>query len=264
MKKKLALITGGSSGLGYAMAEYLGSQGFALVLLARDEKKLRASETKLKEKGYDVQIFSADICNEEQLAAVKEGLLQQTKQIDFLILNAGVVEPGLLCDRSTKSLKAELDTNLWGTILATRTFHSFLAKGSTLLIISSGYGLMGPAGYSAYSASKGGLILFAEAYFREVKHRGVKVSVACPSDIDTPQFQYEQSVMPDWMRSKSSPKAKAHPPALIARRIITACRKNKFLITSSWDVRALILMTKILPRKWRDIILDSAFPRPLH
>lgn len=249
--------------MGYAMAEYLGSQGFALVLLARDEKKLQASETKLKEKGYEVQTYSADICNEDQLSTVKEKLLQQTKQIDFLILNAGVVEPGLLCDRSTKSLKTELYTNLWGTILTTRTFHSFLAKDSNLLIISSGYGLMGPAGYSAYSASKGGLILFAEAYFREVKHRGVKVSVACPSDIDTPQFQYEQSAMPDWMKSKSSPKTKAHPPDLIARRIIEQCRKNKFLITSSFDVYMLTWLTKILPRKTRDFIIDLMFPRPV-
>ena len=259
---KRALITGGSSGLGYAMAEYLGSQGYSLVLLARDEKKLGSSELKLKEKGYDVQTYSADTCNEEQLTAVKERLLETGRQIDFLVLNAGVVEPGLISERSTKNLKAELDINLWGTILATRTFHSFLAKGSSLLIISSGYGLMGPAGYATYSASKGGMILFAEAYFREVKHLGVKVHVACPSDIDTPQFAYEQSVMPGWMKSKSSPKATPHPPDLIARRIINQCNKNKFLITSSMDVCMLNLLTKILPRKIRDFILDQMFPRP--
>lgn len=261
--KKSALITGGSSGLGLAYAEILGIQGYQIVILARDTQRIQDSVKTLSEKGIDAYGFSCDITNESQLKNSVDQVKNLTKQIDFLILNAGQVSTCLVSDYSSViELKSDLEVDLWGVIQSAYFFIPFLKDGSKVLMTSSGYGMMGAAGYSTYCAAKAGIINFGESLRRELLCRKIGVYVVCPGDMDTPQFRGEIAGQPHWMKEQASPR-KLRDVKSEAKRILTQCRgTSKFLILPDNDVKLLSIVIKLLPRRLKDKLLDRLFPRP--
>ena len=127
-------------------------------------------------------------------------------------------------------------------------------------MISSGFGLVGPAGYAVYAASKAGMIAFAESLRREILHRSIAVHVACPGDMLTPQYEKELADSPAWMRKKA-PRGLLSPETA-ARRILKKCSRGRFLIVINPEVFILQLVTRLLPRRLRDSLLDRVLPRP--
>jgi len=260
--KKTALITGGSSGLGFVFAEELGKQGYNVIILARDQAKIDQSVAALKGKGIEAKGISCDVSDEVQLKAAFEAVKSDVTTIDFLILNAGMVIPQLLSDYTDSSgIHKQIDTNLTGAILTAWQFLPLLQKGSRILITSSGFGLMGAAGYTLYCATKAGLINFGEALRRELLCKGINVYVSCPGDMDTPQFYEEIRTSPEWMKT-GSPR-KTVPVSVEGRKILKQCHgKMKFLILPASDVKLLSIVSKIVPRKFKDFLLDKMFPQP--
>ena len=265
MSTQTALITGGSSGLGYAFAELLGNQGFEIIILARNKERIDRAIGNLGNSNIKATGIICDVTDTGQLSQAAEQVKDRNLKIDFLILNAGTVSTKLLCDYADATeLKGDLETDLWGTIQSAYFFVPLLASGSRVLMISSGFGLMGSAGYSTYCAAKAGIINFGESLRRELLNKHIGVYVTCPGDMDTPQFAGEIAGQPAWMREQSSPR-KLMPVNIAAKRILRQCSgKTKLLIIPSADVRLLIIVSKILPRKWKDRLLDRMFPRPMN
>jgi short-subunit dehydrogenase len=195
----------------------------------------------------------------QQIAAT---IHQKFGIVDFLIVNAGVVHVNLVEEMSYDEIKQDIEIDLWGAVVTAKSFLPFLKTSSKVLFISSGFGLMGAAGYAAYCGAKAGVINFAEALKRELKYRGIAVYVACPSDIDTPQFHAETASMPSWMKEGSPPRVSAISASAAAHKILRKCQGNRFFITITVDIWGLLLLTKLLPRQLRDWILDLMFPRP--
>jgi NAD(P)-dependent dehydrogenase (short-subunit alcohol dehydrogenase family) len=179
-----------------------------------------------------------------------------------LLLNAGVVTTRLLKDYTgPAAIRKDLEINLLGVMFSAHFFAPMLKRGSKILMVSSGFGLMGAAGYSVYCAAKAGVVNFAEALRRELLSAGINVYVACPGDMDTPQLEHELKHQPVWMKT-TSPR-KVLPVDLAAGRILKQCKgSRKHVVLSSFDVTFLSIASKLLPRTWRDRILDSAMPRP--
>ncbi|NTW31281.1 MAG: SDR family NAD(P)-dependent oxidoreductase [Bacteroidetes bacterium] len=259
---KTAVITGGSSGLGYALAELLGEQGYHIVLLARNKQRLDDAVAELAKKNYAVNGIICDITNENQVREASEKLKADYGKIDFLILSAGEVTTKLLCDyNGTAELKKDIDIDLWGTIQSAYFFTPLLVNGSKMLMISSGFGIMGAAGYSIYCAAKAGIVNFGESLRRELLYKNIAVYVACPGDMDTPQFRNEVKNQPEWMKQESP--RKVMPVEVAAKKILKQCNGHKkYLIITGSDVKLLATASKILPRKWRDWLLDNMLPRP--
>jgi short-subunit dehydrogenase len=259
---KTAVISGGSSGLGFAMAQILGLQGYQLVLLARNQQRLDQAVDDLLKKNLIAKGLLCDITSEEQLAETSKKIRDEYGKIDFLILNAGEVTTKLLCDyTSTTELRKDLDIDLWGTIQSAYFLTPLLVAGSKLLFISSGFGIMGAAGYTIYCAAKAGVVNFGESLRRELLYKNIGVYVACPGDMDTPQFRNEVKNQPEWMK-QSSPR-KVVPVENAAKQILKQCKGHKkYLIVTGSDVKLLAIASKLLPRKWRDSLLDSMLPRP--
>jgi 3-dehydrosphinganine reductase len=260
---KNALITGGSSGLGFSLAEILGNDGYQILILARNKAQIDNSVEKLKTKNILAKGFVCDIISEEQQKETFNLIKTEYGKIDFLILNAGVVSPKLLSDyESSKELKTDIEIDLWGTIQTAYFYMPLLVEKSKVLMISSGFGLMGAAGYSTYCAAKAGIVNFGEALRRELLYRKIAVYVAVPGDMDTPQFHYEIAHQPEWMK-KGSPR-KLMKADISAMKILKQCKgQSKFLIITSPDVILLMIVGKILPRKWKDKIIDKMIHRPL-
>ncbi len=259
---KTALITGGSSGLGFAFAEQLGSQGYQIIILARNKERIDNAIQILIKKNIVAKGISCDITQEIELITAFEQIKKDYGFIDFLILDAGVVTTKVLCEfTSVSDLRKDLDVDLWGTIQSAYFFLPLLYKGSRILMISSGFGIMGAAGYSIYCAAKAGVVNFGEALRRELLYKKINVYVACTGDIDTPQYQNEIKNQPEWMKIKTP--RKVLPPSLVARKILNKCKGNtKFLILIGFDVKFLAIVTRLLPRTLRDFLLDIIMPRP--
>jgi len=251
-----------SSGLGFALAELLGKQGYQIVLLARNKQRLDKAIDELERRNFIANGILCDITSESQVREVSEKIKADYDKIDFLILNAGEVTTKLLCDYTdVAELRKDLDIDLWGTIQTAYFFIPLLVDGSKMLMTSSGFGIMGAAGYSIYCAAKAGVVNFGESLRRELLYKNIAVYVACPGDMDTPQFRNEVKNQPEWMK-QSSPR-KVMPVDVAARKILKQCKGNKkYLILTGSEVKLLAIASKILPRKWRDTLLDSMLPRP--
>ncbi|MDE0855911.1 MAG: SDR family NAD(P)-dependent oxidoreductase [Nevskia sp.] len=260
---KTALVTGGSSGLGLAMAKALRSQGYDLLLIARDRDRLIQAKGALEAIGTGkVWIYSCDISDEDALMRTFEAICEQFQLIDLLVLNAGVATVDLLADyKNLSDITKNVQINLLGAMSTAYLASPLLKAGSRILFISSGFGLVGSAGYSLYAAAKGGINNFADALRREMLPRKVSVHLACPGDIDTPMLEGELKSMPDWIRQKMG-RAKAMPPDRAAAYILEKCFKGQFMIILSGDVKLLILIQRLLPRGVAMYLIDRILPLP--
>ena len=244
------------------MARQLGEAGFVPVVLARGKERLRVAESALKKQEPRAFALSCDITRPEELEASAEEIRRRFGRIHYLVLNAGVVHVGLLEDASDlSSLKEDIETDLWGTLLSARFFVPLLSEGGRLLVISSGFGLMGAAGYGPYCAAKAGLINLAASLRRELLHRRISVHVACPGDVDTPQYRGEIASMPPWMGGGAG-RGKPLTPEVAASRILRKATGNRFLVVIGWDLRWFLFVRRILPQAWMEALLDRLFPRP--
>jgi NAD(P)-dependent dehydrogenase (short-subunit alcohol dehydrogenase family) len=203
------------------------------------------------------------VTDDKQMADAARQVSILSKSLDFLILNAGEVTPRLLCDYASASeLKKDIDIDLWGVMLSAWNFIPLMPDGSKILMTSSGFGLIGGAGYAPYCAAKAGIINFAESLRRELLFRKIGVYVACPGDLDTPQFANEIADQPVWMKEQDYPR-KALPASMVAQRIIKKCKGHSgLLILPDPTVKLLNIVLKILPRSWSRLLIDMTFPRP--
>jgi NAD(P)-dependent dehydrogenase (short-subunit alcohol dehydrogenase family) len=262
-EKKYALVTGGSSGLGYAIAMKLAKKGFVTAVMARRKDKLDEAIDAIKKAGFESYGFQGDITSQKDLERIAGAVKAQFGKLDFLVLNAGVVTVSLLSDYTDfDKMKSDIDVDLWGTILSARIFMPLLVKGSRILMISSALGLIGAAGYSTYCAAKAGIINFAESLRRELLCKGITVHVACPADIDTPQYAEEQKSSPKWMTSGASARKSLLSPEIAAEKILAQCRGAKLICTINSEISLLRVLGKILPAGIMAGILDSSLPRP--
>jgi len=207
--------------------------------------------------------ISCDISKEESVKNAFGIIKEKHAHVDFLILNAGIVQTKLLSEYTDLSeLKEVLDVDLWGTILSANIFLPLLKSGSRILMISSGFGLMGPAGYSTYAAAKAGMINFAESLRRELLCKRINVSVACPGDIDTPQFHNEFKNMPDWMKGNQDAPRGLMSASKTAELILKKCLKNKFFIIYNFELWSFLLLARLTPRWFTSLMVDKMFPMP--
>ena len=261
---KKALITGGSSGLGLALARDLLGRGYDVVLLARDVGKLETTRAALLAAfpQRQVHVFVCDVADQTALGATFDTVRATLGSLDFLVVNAGVTTVDLLEDYpDLREIARTIDINLVGAIGCTYLGLPLMQAGARILFISSGFGLCGGAGYSLYSASKAGLYNFADAIRRELLPRGIHVHVACPGDIDTPMYNGELETMPDWIKAKTG-RATPMSAELAARNILRDCYRGVFRIITSSDVKLLLFLQKILPFRLYTFVLDSILPIP--
>jgi 3-dehydrosphinganine reductase len=254
---KTAVITGGSSGIGFAIAAELLEKGLSVVLVARRVPVLEKAKKDLGEE--NVTTVSADVSSAESLKEAKKKILARHDGIDLLVNCAGIVKPALLCDLSVSDISDQISTNLLGTVLAIRTFIDSIAEGGAVISISSVNGLFGIAGYAPYSASKFGVVGFSDAVRREILRKGISIHVAFPPDTDTPQYRNECEHMPEWMNGwvRSNPL----PPKVVAKRIVKAACRGRYMIFPSMSTKFYAFMVHHLPLLSR-FLIDRIAPKP--
>lgn len=181
MKNKVVVITGGSSGIGKALAMNLGSKGAKIVISGRDEKKLIEAQQELYDQGIDCLAVVSDVSKASDVETLIEQTVTKYGQIDILINNAGITMRGLLIDTAPNVLQKVMDVNYMGTVYATKAALPYLLKTKGVIVgITSIAGYHGLPVRSGYSASKFAMKGFLEAIRTELRHTGVHVLIAAP------------------------------------------------------------------------------------
>jgi 3-oxoacyl-[acyl-carrier protein] reductase len=181
---RIALVTGGSRGIGRAIADALHAAGAGVAILDRDAE--RAPMT-AREIGDDVCAMIADVTDPDQVASALATVEESCGPIDILVNNAGITKDGLLVRMSDDDWDTVLDVNLRGAFLLTRAVARGMMKRrwGRIINISSVVGVMGNAGQANYAASKAGLIGFTKSVARELASRNVLVNAIAPGFIET-------------------------------------------------------------------------------
>ena len=170
-KGKVVVITGGTTGLGYALADLLGERGARVVITARTASKGEAGEAELKGKGYDVKFMQQDITSEEGWKKLAFAVKGEYGQVDYLFNNAGVMlQPNALMKTSIEDWKWIVDTNFWGSLYGLRTFSGLMftqETGGRIVTTASTAGVSAFSGWSPYSVTKTALVRLCECYQAE-------------------------------------------------------------------------------------------------
>ncbi len=198
---RIALVTGGSRGIGRAIADALHAAGAGVAILDRDAERAPITA---REIGDDVCAMIADVTNPAQVASALATVEESCGPIDILVNNAGVTKDGLLVRMSDDDWDTVLDVNLRGAFLLTRAVARGMMKRrwGRIINISSVVGLMGNAGQSNYAASKAGLIGFTKAVARELAPRNVLVNAIAPGFIETDMTQVLTEAQRDTLRAQ--------------------------------------------------------------
>ncbi|MDQ4048483.1 MAG: SDR family oxidoreductase [Actinomycetota bacterium] len=200
MAARTAIVTGGSSGIGLAVARALGEDGYALTVSARRADKLQAAAAELREAGLEVEALPANMAHEEQIRALVAGHRERFGRLDVLVNNAGVGIGGAIADTETKKLDLQLDVNLRAVYLTTRECIPMLkdagAEHGKALVASTASiaGKYGQGWLAAYSATKFGVVGFTQALHKEHAGDGIQATALCPGFVDTPMTDWLEGV----------------------------------------------------------------------
>ncbi|MBY6260889.1 SDR family NAD(P)-dependent oxidoreductase [Azospirillum sp. 412522] len=187
---KRALITGGSSGIGFAAARALAEKGVALAITGRRPDRMATAVEALRKAGASVSGIVADVATAEGRRQTLERSLDALGGLDILVNNAGGVRAGRLELVTEEDILAMIAVDLTAPILLTRAaLPALRTSGEGVVVnVSSGLGLVGAPFYAAYAGAKAGLARFGEALRRELKGEGVHVLTVYPGATDTPMM----------------------------------------------------------------------------
>ena len=184
---KVAVVTGGSRGIGSAVAALLAEHGAAVVVSGRDAVRLDRAVLELQERGAAVHGVAADAAKREDVDRLVEATKERFGRLDILVNNAGITRDGLLIRMKDDDWDRVMETNLRGAFLTTRAASKLMVRqrSGRIINIASTAGVMGNAGQVNYSAAKAGLIGFTKAAARELAHWGILVNAVAPGLIET-------------------------------------------------------------------------------
>ncbi len=187
LKGTYALVTGASSGLGYAMAEGLAEAGAAVALASRTGSTLMDAVQKLRQQGCSVVGLPLDVRQEQSVDEAVQWVRKEWGRLDVLVNNAGIAHYGMLQDVSDTEWDDVMSVNLKGMFLCTQAFMSAMIsqRYGRIINVSSIWGLSGASCEVLYSTAKGGMNAFTKALAKELGPSGVTVNAVAPGAVDT-------------------------------------------------------------------------------
>jgi NAD(P)-dependent dehydrogenase (short-subunit alcohol dehydrogenase family) len=200
--EKAALVTGGSSGIGLALARALAEDGYALTISSRRPEKLTAAAEELRGEGHEVVEVPANMAVEEDLGKLVEAHRERYGRLDVLVNNAGIGIGEAMHELTTKKVDMQLDINLRAIILLTRECLPMLREaggehGKALIVNTASIAGKSPQPWlSVYSATKAAVLAFSQSTQKEVAGQGIGVTALAPGFVDTPMTEFVKGQVP--------------------------------------------------------------------
>ena len=232
-KNKTAVITGGSRGIGLAIAKKLAEGGANIaVLYVGDESEGAAAKAELEQYGTKVEQYFCDVSDFEKSKVVSEQVIEEFGKVDILINNAGITRDKLVLNMEESDFDAVINVNLKGTFNMIKHFYKHFMKnrGGRIVSTSSIVGLIGNAGQANYSASKAGIIGLTKSVARELAGRNVTVNAVAPGYIGTDMT----NVLPDKVKETMKaqiPAKRIGTPEDVANVVAFLCSDEAAYVT---------------------------------
>lgn len=211
---KVAVITGGSRGIGLAMAKAFAGAEYSVIITGRDQARLKQVVAELKGSAGSVEGLNCDVSDPASVQMLFQSVRERYRSVDVLVNNAGLAHELLAVEKlPLETWKQVIDTNLTGTFLVTQAALPLMKAGGTIVNNLSVAALQPFAGMSAYNASKFGALGFTKALREEVRKQGIRVLALMPGATDT---EIWQQFWPD------APRAKMIRPETVAHAVLHA------------------------------------------
>ncbi|MFA5940854.1 MAG: SDR family NAD(P)-dependent oxidoreductase [Sinimarinibacterium sp.] len=259
--QRICVVTGGSSGIGLAVANALAHEGARLLLVARDTEALERAAQGLRELGAaEVRCLSADVGRDEDVARLQGAIREMGPCADLIVNSAGIVSGGVLTDVPMTEWRRLHEVNVMGVL---RVLHAVLPAmlaraargegGGHIVNIASGAGLIGFPGLSAYGATKAAVVSLGESLRGELCGAGIGVTTVCPGFVKTPiagkfklfgrmDNERTQRMVLDWFERNNL------EAATVAHKALDAVRSNRALVVVGKDVVSGYWTKRIAPR----------------
>ncbi len=246
-----AIVTGGSSGIGKATAKLLAREGAHISIVARDQAKLEQAKTEIEKVTINPQqrviALSADVSDRVQVEAAIASANEQIGSPDILITSAGIAYPGYFQQLPIEIFEQTMAINYFGSLYTIRAVLPLMEQQQRgqIVLISSGAGLIGIYGYTAYSPTKFALKGLAESLRSELKPLGIQVAIVYPPDTNTPQLEQENKTKP--LETKMiTGTAQTWSAENVAREIVRGIEKKSFAIAPGLEMSLLEKLHSLL------------------
>ena len=186
-KDKVALVTGGASGIGETISTQFAQKGATVIIYDMDEVKAAALSEKLIKDGMKCAVYKADVSSYENMQSLTKDVIKEYGKIDILVNNAGITKDNLMLRMSEEDFDRVLNINLKGTWNMIKAVTPFMAKAryGKIINLASVSGIIGNAGQANYAASKAGVIGLTKSVAREFSKRNITCNAVAPGYIET-------------------------------------------------------------------------------
>jgi len=230
LERKVALVTGASSGIGKAIVRRLAAGGAHVVLASRGEKGLKEIVTTLPASTESL-VIPTDVGDEDQVQRMVDQTMAKFGRIDVLVNNAGFGIFRSITELSSEEFDSVIRVNLRGSFLCMKYIlpHMYQREEGTVVTISSVAGKHGFAGGGAYCSSKFGVMGLGECAFQEARQHNVRIVAICPGSVDTPFFDHAHTTAPNRDRILQ--------PEDVADTVLLAIKLPKRALLRELDIR---------------------------
>ncbi len=252
-KAKYVIITGGSEGIGRALALDLAKAGADVSILSRTIQKLEQTHKEMESfrvsKEQKLNYAVCDVTQFETVRKVIDELIFDHKVPDILMNVAGYAQPGYIHEQEIHHFDEMINLNLFGVVHTCKALTPYFMKEKKGIILntSSMAGFLGLFGYTAYCASKFAVVGFSEALRRELKPYNIQVSVLCPPNTKTPGLEKENRVKPKEIL-ETEEKAKVVTAEEVSTATLKDLKKKKTMIIPTADGSLAYFLNKISPK----------------
>jgi 3-oxoacyl-[acyl-carrier protein] reductase len=229
--REVAVVTGGTRGIGWALALGLARRGAAVAVCARDPQAAEHAAAELRGAGPRALGAGCDVRDEASVATFAERVLRELGTPTLLVNNAGIGRFAAVAEMSLAAWDEVIDTNLRGTFLVTRAFLPAMiaARRGAVVNVASLAGRNGIAEGAAYSASKHGVLGFSKSLMLEVRKAGIRVMAVCPGSVNTAFFDGDTPFDPN--------RSRILLPEDVAKATLDALELPERALVSELDIR---------------------------
>lgn len=250
--QQVALVTGGSSGIGLATARLFAARGARVWLVARNPQRLQAAlaavQAASRGRADGHGSVSADVADPDQAAGAVAAVAAAAGAPTIIVNSAGIVIPGYVEELTPEAFRRQIEVNYLGAVhIIQAALPTLLARGAGHIVnVCSAAGFLGMFGYAAYAGSKFALRGYSDVLRAELKPRGIHVAIAFPPDTDTPQLAYDRQVRPAEIDRIIGGRVPVLSAEAVARAIVAGVERRRYIITPGLDTTLAFWLSCVL------------------
>ena len=226
LKGKVSVVTGGSSGIGFAIAERFAREGSRVFVVGRRQSELDKATQAI---GNNAQAIQGDITVKEDLDRIFDTVQREGGKLDILVANSGMAD-ALSIEKITEDhFDKTFDLNARGTLFTVQKAIPLMTGGGSIVLIGSIADSIGTPGYTAYNASKAAVRSFSRTWTNELASRNIRVNTLSPGPIDTPMMQVASEEVRNFLIGKIPLARLGKPEEVAAAALFLASDESRFI-----------------------------------